>query len=208
MNHPQHLTLLISPDSGQVLVGYGLTATGATLSTAQHAHNSYLVLKRVFASNKSISYERLAYATAGVLFRASSPFPFGGSRTKPGFVQFEGRDAQAVLRFIVRQSLETAWRYKGNGAVDSVAGAANCVVALQASGRDGKDKLDDLVMKGLQKCGHIAWRGEWVIPPELRDSVSLDAPLSLSLSLYVLFTARRTLLRQIMQAKADNSLAQ
>ncbi|ORY50343.1 hypothetical protein BCR33DRAFT_713159 [Rhizoclosmatium globosum] len=106
-----------------------------------------------FSSTRSHPH-RLTYCTAGLMFRATSPLPYGGSKQSPGYSEFLESDNSnnQLLEFLVHAL---------NFLVESV----NKVLALQVSGE--KDVLDELLMKGMKKSGQIPWFGPAQIPAHL-----------------------------------------
>ncbi|KAJ3014116.1 UNVERIFIED_CONTAM: hypothetical protein HDU68_000416 [Siphonaria sp. JEL0065] len=128
-------------------------------------YTSEKAIRDLFASTACNSH-RLIYALAGVIFHGYSPLPFGGSKSSPGYVKFQGDTPDQLLTFIVLESFSTYFQLKGREAVDLVAEAANRVYTMHMANQ--KDPLDELVMQGLKKSGHIAWIGCYIIPQDVR----------------------------------------
>ncbi|ORY53281.1 hypothetical protein BCR33DRAFT_733019 [Rhizoclosmatium globosum] len=49
--------------------------------------------------------DRLTLAVAGLLFKPTSPPPYGGTKKAPGFLKFKGSSASDLLRFMVLRLL-------------------------------------------------------------------------------------------------------
>ncbi|KAI9346892.1 hypothetical protein BDR26DRAFT_855314 [Obelidium mucronatum] len=134
------------------------------------------VIHSLFSSTKAHP-DRLIYALAGTLFYPTSPKPFGGKkRTKPGYITYQGKSAQDLLLYIVKQLLSAC--YKGRDpdleSITFVMKAINEVLGLQEA--KAKDELDERMLKGLKKSGVIEWFGAASIPLPLQhrdeDSIS------------------------------------
>ncbi|KAI8609097.1 hypothetical protein BC830DRAFT_1208195 [Chytriomyces sp. MP71] len=109
---------------------------------------------------------RFAYALAGLLFAPKSPAPFGGARMTPGYVSFTGPDAAALLPYIVQRTYASYATARERRVLDFVCRAVNRVLALHAAGL--KDQLDERVMQGMRKAGHLPWTGAALMPEHLR----------------------------------------
>ncbi|KAJ3075663.1 hypothetical protein HDU99_001494 [Rhizoclosmatium hyalinum] len=111
---------------------------------------------------------RLTYCTAGLMFRATSPLPYGGSKQSPGYSEFLESDNSnnQLLEFLVSCAVKSYWKFRGAHALNFLVESVNKVLALQVSGE--KDVLDELLMKGMKKSGQIPWFGPAQIPAHLR----------------------------------------
>ncbi|ORY42469.1 hypothetical protein BCR33DRAFT_718160 [Rhizoclosmatium globosum] len=111
---------------------------------------------------------RLTYCTAGLMFRATSPLPYGGSKRFPGYSEFLSSDNSnnQLLEFLVSCAVKSYWKFRGTHALSFLVESVNKVLALQVSGE--KDVLDELMMKGMKKSGQIPWFGPAQIPAHLR----------------------------------------
>ncbi|KAJ3012119.1 UNVERIFIED_CONTAM: hypothetical protein HDU68_001362, partial [Siphonaria sp. JEL0065] len=128
----------------------------------------------LFASTK-VNPDRLTYALAGTLFYPWSPKPFGGKkRMKPGFISYQGETAQSLLFYIVSQLLSSTHKRKDLDSILFVVRAINELLELQELGQ--KDELDERLLKGMKKSGHIQWFGAACIPVYLqhRDEGTAD----------------------------------
>ncbi|ORY40826.1 hypothetical protein BCR33DRAFT_359345 [Rhizoclosmatium globosum] len=121
-------------------------------------------LLTVFSSTR-VHRDRLIYALAGCLFCPQSPPPFGGSKTKPGYISFDGESAYELLHYIVAESLGIQWKLKQTKAVKLVGASVNRVLGLHYAGI--KDEVDELMLKGMKKAGHSEWFGVVRVPEHL-----------------------------------------
>ncbi|KAI9327379.1 hypothetical protein BDR26DRAFT_875531, partial [Obelidium mucronatum] len=131
-------------------------------------HQSKTAIEALFSMYTVSNPNRLFYAMAGYVFhRNTESPPFGGAiKSNPGYLQFQGTNAIELLEFLVSEAFQAYWGLKGREAVDLVAEAANRVYEMQVQRE--KDGLDELMMQGMRKAGHIDWVGHYVIPIELR----------------------------------------
>ncbi|KAI9342833.1 hypothetical protein BDR26DRAFT_858839 [Obelidium mucronatum] len=129
-------------------------------------------------SKTSVHPNRLIYAVAGIIFVHSSPQPFGGTKANPGFCSFRGTDAHQLLHYIISSAFNQYWSYKGRDTLQFVLQSVNYVMSLQRQ-PGTQDQLDELMMKGRKKSGHIEWFGAAYIPPELRHVHETDEDKSL-----------------------------
>ncbi|KAJ3093692.1 hypothetical protein HDU96_002090 [Phlyctochytrium bullatum] len=102
--------------------------------------------------------DRLVYALAGRVFNTTSPLPYGGKK-RPGFHAFRGTTADDVLVWILEKAVECPKRGRGRrgilppgGALRYVAREVNHLLGLQRG--NGKDLIDDMVLRGLTRTGH------------------------------------------------------
>ncbi|KAJ3281319.1 hypothetical protein HDU79_010853 [Rhizoclosmatium sp. JEL0117] len=134
--------------------------------TKEHLVNSGIsTLKSVFGGT-CVNKDRLVYALAGLLFTASSPPPFGGSKMNPGYSRFTGSDPDALLHFIVNEAYTTYCSVNNILPVKLVVNTANHILSLHFSGE--KDTIDELMLKGIKKSGHSEWFGAHYIPDHLQ----------------------------------------
>ncbi|KAJ3021749.1 UNVERIFIED_CONTAM: hypothetical protein HDU68_009487 [Siphonaria sp. JEL0065] len=110
---------------------------------------------------------RFIYCVAGRLFFAAAPLPFGGPRISPGFADFEGKDAEELLAFIISGAYKVYWNLRGRSALEAVVESVNNILDWHMRGM--KDDLDELCLKGLKKAGHIEWFGGVDVPKHLRS---------------------------------------
>ncbi|TPX43371.1 hypothetical protein CcCBS67573_g10458 [Chytriomyces confervae] len=139
-----------------------------------------------FFSHTKVSPNRLIYATAGIMFQPASPKPFGGSKVNPGYVSYNGTDAASLLHFAVSASFKWYWACRGRDAIDFLASSVNKARRLHFAGN--VDILNELMLKGMQKAGHIVWNKAAIIPVALRHWPEEDPNFVAS---GVLFTPRR-----------------
>ncbi|KAJ3195429.1 hypothetical protein HDU82_002126 [Entophlyctis luteolus] len=121
-------------------------------------------LQQAFGATR-VHADRLIYALAGTMFFAWAPMPFGGARSSPGFTTFSGASAADLLHYIVAESFAMYWQLKGRDALDFTVASANEVLDLHY--RQDKENLDERMLKGMKKAGHIRWQGQNIIPAHL-----------------------------------------
>ncbi|KAJ3205762.1 hypothetical protein HDU67_008665 [Dinochytrium kinnereticum] len=113
---------------------------------------------------------RLIYALASRVFTVKAVRPLGG-RT-PEFRLYDGHTADDLLEFIISKSVESPLNGRGRKRVlpgdclRFVVDELNEVLRLQQS--DSKDEVDNLVLSGMSKAGHIESQTRLVIPEDLR----------------------------------------
>ncbi|KAI8608637.1 hypothetical protein BC830DRAFT_1154457 [Chytriomyces sp. MP71] len=117
-------------------------------------------------ANTQAHPDRLIYALAGTVFKPESPIPFGGPRLSPGYAQFKGESCQSLLHFIVAGAYDCYHRYRDRKVMDLVCISIGRVLAMHYQGM--KDALDERVLKGMKKSGHIEWFGAANIPDDLQ----------------------------------------
>ncbi|KAI9346194.1 hypothetical protein BDR26DRAFT_916626 [Obelidium mucronatum] len=125
-------------------------------------------LDRVLALFRSTKAppNRLIYALAGRIFHPSSPIPFGGARSAPGYLAFTGSNAESLAAFIISETYRITLVIRNRIVMDFVSLHINAVLELQVRGC--KDELDEWMLKGLKRAGHIEWFGAHYIPHRLR----------------------------------------
>ncbi|KAJ3114166.1 hypothetical protein HK100_001738, partial [Physocladia obscura] len=95
--------------------------------------------------------DRLIYCLAGILFCASSPHPFGGSKSRPGYTSYSGTTIRTLLDFIVSSSYEAYWSCRGRHSIDAIINGVNRVLDLHDGGKN-KRLTDELVLKGMNRA--------------------------------------------------------
>ncbi|KAJ3121747.1 hypothetical protein HK100_012244, partial [Physocladia obscura] len=111
-----------------------------------------------------VHHDRLVYCIAGMLFAHTSPDPFGGTKSKPGYANFDGESVASLLRFIVSAAYFSYWGLKGREGLESVVYCVNRVVMLHSITTsvlevDNKYVTDELLLNGMKRSGHIEWYG-------------------------------------------------
>ncbi|KAJ3079854.1 hypothetical protein HK100_010298, partial [Physocladia obscura] len=111
-----------------------------------------------------VHHDRLVYCIAGMLFAHTSPGPFGGTKSNPGYVNFDGKSVASLLRFIVSAAYLSYWGLKGREGLESVVHCVNRVVMLHSITTavlevDNKYLTDELLLNGMKRSGHIEWYG-------------------------------------------------
>ncbi|KAI8837513.1 hypothetical protein BJ741DRAFT_163524 [Chytriomyces cf. hyalinus JEL632] len=117
-------------------------------------------------SQLNVSPHRLIYIAAGFMFQPQSALPYGGSKRNPGYLEYTGRDVDSLLWFLVSAAFKWYWRYRGREGIDFLTHSMNHTLLLHGNGE--KDFLDEMVMKGMMKAGHLERSKSTVIPENLR----------------------------------------
>ncbi|KAI9328799.1 hypothetical protein BDR26DRAFT_41528 [Obelidium mucronatum] len=131
---------------------------------------------------------RFIYCLAGRLFFSAAPLPFGGPRKTPGYAAFEGEDPDQLLSFIIEAAFKVYWNARGRAGLEIIVETVNLILDWHKQRR--KDELDELMLKGMKKAGHIPWFGASSILEPLRHVDEVDSRLEC-----VLFSPRRSSLR-------------
>ncbi|TPX47203.1 hypothetical protein CcCBS67573_g10271 [Chytriomyces confervae] len=152
-----------------------------------------------FFSNSKVSPSRLIYITAGLAFDPASPKPFGGPKTHPGYVEYDGTTVASLLEYLVESSFKRYWACRGREALDFVTGCVNRARKLHYAGN--ADILNELMLKGMKKSGHIAWNKSATIPEALRHRQEAQSDVETN---EVQFTPRLSRSKHVFQVmKAD-----
>ncbi|KAI9347731.1 hypothetical protein BDR26DRAFT_854672 [Obelidium mucronatum] len=125
---------------------------------------------------------RIIYCATGLVFAPSSPMPFGGPRMAPGYTSFVGETCDSLLEYLLDGSYAVLWKRFGRTALEFVVEQINrviewhgCVAEAEVRGDGGgcgwrnKGMLDELLLQGMKRAGHIPWRSAAIIPEYLRD---------------------------------------
>ncbi|KAJ3235235.1 hypothetical protein HDU77_000286, partial [Chytriomyces hyalinus] len=100
------------------------------------------------------------------MFDPASPKPFGGPKGQPGYVEYVGTTVSSLLQYLVEASFRWYWGCRGRDALDFLARSVNKARKLHVTGN--ADFLNELMLKGMKKAGHIQWSGPVRIPEFLR----------------------------------------
>ncbi|KAJ3143920.1 hypothetical protein HK101_002947 [Irineochytrium annulatum] len=142
--------------------------------------------------NNPCKRDRLAYALAGQVFKLKAPHPFGGQKKDAGFLHFDGHNVDDVLSFIVsgmfatspakaRKKKKPSAKPKPSaaGGIDAdatplppsfafVIACLNDVIDIFLS--DEKDEMDQLVVRGMVRAGHLSEEGRIWLPRNVRGT--------------------------------------
>ncbi|KAI9342839.1 hypothetical protein BDR26DRAFT_858853 [Obelidium mucronatum] len=157
---PLPLVLARKVDTNRLVI-MQCSTDAAPLDILRESHRNVMVS---FGQTK-VHPDRIIYAIAGTLFYPWSPLPFGGPKTCPGYTSFDGSDAMELLKYILTESFQVHWQCKGRESLDFVVGCINEVLTLHYQG--DKEELDERMLKGMKKAGHIQWQGQNIIPAYL-----------------------------------------
>ncbi|KAI9346184.1 hypothetical protein BDR26DRAFT_855991, partial [Obelidium mucronatum] len=145
------------------IIDVALKFTGAT--GRQIVQESVNLLRSILGSTK-VHPDRLTYALAGFIFHCKSPKPFGGPKMSPGFLQYNGTTAADTLEFIVTTAYGATWNTNNPKALKFLVKSFNRMMEMHFRGM--KDEVDELMLKGMKKAGHIEWFKSSLIPLHLR----------------------------------------
>ncbi|KAJ3071319.1 hypothetical protein HDU99_002456 [Rhizoclosmatium hyalinum] len=162
---PKKPRVLLQIDSSPTDPNKVVLTTSPPNTLNQTLVTSTLNLLSTLFSRTRVHKDRFIYALAGFLFDSSSPTPFGGPKTKPGYTFFTGDSPALLLEFIVKEIYRVQWSIKQTKALKLVVECVNRVLELHFEGE--KDVVDELVLKGMKKAGHCEWFGVVRIPEYL-----------------------------------------
>ncbi|KAI9351419.1 hypothetical protein BDR26DRAFT_891053 [Obelidium mucronatum] len=158
---PSFFRISRAPESTRIL-----TTPTPQIDRENEPQQTINLIMTLFQETKVHHPARLIYALAGRLFHPSSPIPFGGTRSSPGYLAFKGETPESLLRFIVSEAYRVSWMILNRVVLDFVVLHINHVLELHYRGV--KDELDEWMMKGMKRAGHIEWFGAHYIPRQLR----------------------------------------
>ncbi|KAI9351978.1 hypothetical protein BDR26DRAFT_850155 [Obelidium mucronatum] len=128
-------------------------------------HDSYSTVKAIVGSTR-VDSDRLIYALAGILFNSKSPKPFGGPKMKSGFLNYCGTSPSDLLEYIITDAYKEASKSNSTKALKFVVNSVNRLTDLHFRGM--KDEVDELMLRGMRKAGHIDWFKAANIPLRLK----------------------------------------
>ncbi|KAJ3134853.1 hypothetical protein HK101_004312, partial [Irineochytrium annulatum] len=153
----------------------------------------YRALSHLLATyNNPCKRDRLVYALAGQVFTLKAPHPFGGAKKDAGFLHFDGRTVDDVLFFIVsgmfaaspakatkKRKPSVKPKPTAAGGMDPnatplppsftfVIACLNDVIDIFLS--DEKDEMDQLVVRGMVRAGHLSEEGRMWLPRDVRGT--------------------------------------
>ncbi|KAJ3198627.1 hypothetical protein HDU67_003484, partial [Dinochytrium kinnereticum] len=117
------------------------------------------IIFRTAISHHQSHPDRLVYGIAGKVFHKDASRPIGGKK-RPGYVEFSGETAGSLLRWIIKKATNPPDSGRGRRraapgeTLRFVVGHFNEILRLQRN--RCKDELDELVLRGLSKAGHLA----------------------------------------------------
>ncbi|KAJ3097991.1 hypothetical protein HDU97_004385 [Phlyctochytrium planicorne] len=162
-------TLSFNPKTKRILIN-NPTLEQRSWSHRQLLEHTFSVMRSAFNTSHGHP-DRLIYGFLSKAFVVSAPRPIGGKR-KPGFLQFEGDTATDALRWTLEKALlppeEQAQRRRPppGSVLEFLVQSANEMLEQQDTGT--KDELDNTVLKGMRRCGHLNDEGRIVLPVYLR----------------------------------------
>ncbi|KAJ3021744.1 UNVERIFIED_CONTAM: hypothetical protein HDU68_009492 [Siphonaria sp. JEL0065] len=148
-----------------------LSLCDPTWNPAQILHSTITSIYACFTKTRAHP-DRILYIVTGLVFVADSPLPFGGPKTTPGYVQYIGSTPQDLLEYIVSSAYKAYWGYRGKTALEFIVQIMNQALDLHFQG--DKEKLDELLLRGMKRSGHISSNRMAVIPEKLMHVAEVD----------------------------------
>ncbi|KAI8841976.1 hypothetical protein BJ741DRAFT_593798 [Chytriomyces cf. hyalinus JEL632] len=190
---PSHLKLVHDRVSRKLVVS-------ATQLPQQHTTASHILAEsssavRSFFDTAHVSPNRLIYITAGLIFKPSSPLPFGGHKSRPGYLDYAGATVESLLEYILTASFKRYWSYRGREAIDFV--TENLNEAMKLHIEQDRDLLNELMLVGIKRVGHSVGAKGVLIPAGLEHVDQLDSRTHIG----VTFTPRRRGVPPILENK-------
>ncbi|KAJ3118860.1 hypothetical protein HDU96_007602 [Phlyctochytrium bullatum] len=124
---------------------------------------------------------RLVYALASRAFTSRAVRPLGGRQ--PEYIEYAGSTPEDLLEFVVEKAVAPPTNGRGRKRVEPgeclafVAEQLNEVVRKHREGY--KDEVDNEMLLGMEKAGHIRGGARIVIPEDLRDGARASKPLQI-----------------------------
>ncbi|KAJ3098045.1 hypothetical protein HDU97_004339 [Phlyctochytrium planicorne] len=141
--------------------------------------HTFEIILQAFSSSSETSPARYVYALAGRLFHQSTPYPIGGKKA-PGYMTFRGTTPADLLFWLSAHVIIPPLMGRGHRTVEPGTCLRYCVERineiLQQERSGCKDDIDNAVLGGLTKCGHLnrSETGSLSIPHALRAGARRD----------------------------------
>ncbi|KAI9328376.1 hypothetical protein BDR26DRAFT_873518 [Obelidium mucronatum] len=162
--HPNRVPILItSHEQGRRIQ---ITPCSSNHTAMEIISQSHIAILTCFQSARCHPH-RFIYCLAGRLFFSAAPLPFGGTRKNPGYAEFEGTTPDELLSFIISSAYKLYWNARGRAGLDIIVEVVNLILDWHRQGL--KDELDELLLKGMKKSGHIEWFGAAAVPRHLAN---------------------------------------
>ncbi|TPX74045.1 hypothetical protein CcCBS67573_g04703 [Chytriomyces confervae] len=184
---PSHLKLVHDRVSRKLVVS---ATPSQEQQPQQHTNASHILAEsssavRSFFNTAHVSPNRLIYITAGLIFKPSSPLPFGGHKSRPGYLDYTGTTVESLLEYILSASFKRYWSYRGREAIDFVTENLNDAMKLHIE--QDRDLLNELMLVGIKRVGHYVGAKGVLIPAGLEHVDQVDSQTRTG----VTFTPRR-----------------
>ncbi|KAJ3289058.1 hypothetical protein HDU79_004332 [Rhizoclosmatium sp. JEL0117] len=138
-------------------------------SAVEILSETHSAIHTLFSAFEPVNPDRLVYALCGLLFSHTNPAPFGGSKRHPGFTEFEGGSVEELVAWMIIGAYRLYWSRRGREAVECFVENVNRVLEECERGGSRKGCVDEWVLAGMRKCGHLGGGFEGVLPEGLRD---------------------------------------
>ncbi|KAJ3122434.1 hypothetical protein HK100_011995 [Physocladia obscura] len=162
LSEPVPVSISHDPESNKISV----TPCAAKIPLDKLCNNGVTKVFECFQASR-VHPDRLIYCLAGILFIYSSPNPFGGPKSNPGYWVYEGTTAADLINFIISSAYKTYFGWKGRFGLDAVVLNANYVLGLHNETGSDKRLADELVLRGMNRSNHREFRRATMIPPNL-----------------------------------------
>ncbi|KAJ3246056.1 hypothetical protein HDU77_009122, partial [Chytriomyces hyalinus] len=160
---PSCLILAHNRTSRRLVVS--ITNDSHHLSATEIIAHSYTAVQSLFRTAK-VSPDRLLYIAVDLIFKHTSPPPFGGrSKSRAGYFAYNGTTVQSLLEYILSASLKLYWSCRGRDAVDFVVESLNEALTLHLV--QDRDFLNESMLRGMKRAGHIHGSRSTMIPSGL-----------------------------------------
>ncbi|KAJ3124129.1 hypothetical protein HK100_011353 [Physocladia obscura] len=163
LSEPVPVSISRDEESNKISV----TPCAATISLDELCDSGVTKVLQCFKAS-SVHPDRLIYCLTGILFSCSSPDPFGGPKSNPGYWVYEGTTAADLINFIINSAYKTYLGWKGRFGLDAVVLNANRVLDLHNEAGINKKLADELVLRGMNRSNHREFRRATMIPQNLR----------------------------------------
>ncbi|KAJ3246526.1 hypothetical protein HDU78_006746 [Chytriomyces hyalinus] len=177
-SHPQAPLCLTHdvPSNSLVVTAFNSssTSTSPAMNQATILNESSSAIHSLFSHTK-VSPNRLVYITVGLMFEPASPKPFGGPKIRPGYTEYNGTTVASLVQYIVSASFKWYWACRGRDAIDFLTRNVNKARSLHYDG--DADTLNELMLKGMKKAGHIEWNKPARIPDALQHRPEVEPDL-------------------------------
>ncbi|KAJ3026459.1 UNVERIFIED_CONTAM: hypothetical protein HDU68_005634 [Siphonaria sp. JEL0065] len=85
---------------------------------------------------------------------------------KPGFLNYTGATTTDLFEYIISETYKSYWENMNVKGIKFLTTSVNRIMDLHLSGM--KDEVDELLLKGQKKAGHVEWLGRKSVPLQLQ----------------------------------------
>ncbi|KAI8823856.1 hypothetical protein BJ741DRAFT_584269 [Chytriomyces cf. hyalinus JEL632] len=157
---PSCLMLVYNRSSRRLAVS--ITNDSHHLSATEIIAHAYTAVQSLFRTAK-VAPDRLIYIAVDLIFKHTSPPPFGGrSKSRAGYLAYNGATVESLLEYILSASFKLYWSCRGRDAVDFVVESLNEALTLHLE--QDRDFLNESMLRGMKRAGHIHGSRSTMIP--------------------------------------------